>query len=206
MAFSDEEIEQINQNVDDRLDSGEKNMSLKKMSTTTKLLLAGGFAFFMWMILGKNLTNIQKGGLLVMLAVAIVFAVSYSVEDKRMLTEQELSAKAYQIMKHKQDHHFGGYYQVPKGDIMVDMEGGRKIVDGKPLYYERRVKVKPRFQSGIREYAMKQDLFTGDAIAFIEKMDGYSAEDVDQPAITLFGKSLRDDLVIDKARQEYRGK
>jgi hypothetical protein len=206
MALSDDEVEQIAKQVEDRQKTERRVSPLKGLSTNQKLMIGLAIAavIYFFFLKSTDMPTWQKMLIVVGTAAGIIMFSSYGEDAARLLTDRELVTMLYDQLKWYQDHHFGGEYLIKQGTIKIDLESTPEWRDGKILFQRRRVWIRPTGEQAI-EYETRQDPYIGDLRGCIEVKAGFSGRDA-IPKETLYSRDFWRDMMAESEKKKWTKK
>ena len=206
MAEEDIEQARIADEVESRVSSKERGSALKALPLNTRLILGIGFAVVIWLLVTRSytLTPFQNIMLVSVLGAALLWFISQdSTNRPRLLSEKELTAKAFEILRFKQFHPLGSHYQIVQGEIDLGLVGGYKMREGKPLFWERQVIIRPT--SGLPvEYSMRQDPYKGTNMGIFLRPEGFDGSEIERPEEYIISKGFFGELRSEYEKDRYK--
>jgi hypothetical protein len=189
MAITDEEIEKLAEQVEDRQKRKQMLKPVQNIPSIIQIIMVVGLGALFYFGDAVPITKIQKI-LILIVVVVIFFAVSSKPFSEGLLPEQEITSIANKQLVYKLKHSLhAGFRQIndPNSIVRVHLEGVlvTKEWGGEYLYWEHGFSIVTR--DGTTEYqgSIRNDPYTGMCVGIVERPEGYSGrEEVEKEIIT----------------------
>jgi len=198
--IGEDKVNQIHEELLKAREEKEKQGMISKIPYESRKYLAIAIIIAVYYMYKTDL-ELSKGLLWVGGAMLILYLFLQDETKSRRLTEQECVISLQKKLAWKQKYRLGKHYQLPQGEIVIELVGKERWIEGKPWKREMGFYIIPGQTKFKKYYSAEIDVWSGDIIGLRERPKKYTGSE--SPDM----KYIASKEVLDEKRyHDYGGK